>query len=63
MRCSGTFPPPRASTGVFVSSDSSTTGHSSTSFPGKEAVLLDKGDWMIRVEIEQPKATDALKGN
>jgi RNA polymerase sigma-70 factor (ECF subfamily) len=54
---------PTATSGVFVSSDSSTSGHSFSSVPGKEAVALEKGDWMIRAEIDQPKAADALNGH
>jgi hypothetical protein len=51
---------PTASNGVFVHIDSSTSGGSSTGLPGKEPQPLEQGDWMIRVELDQPKSADAL---
>jgi hypothetical protein len=53
---------PTASSGVFVSLDSSTSGHSQSGTPGKPGPALKEGDWMIRVELDQAKGADALKG-
>ena len=52
---------PTGSSGVFVSSDSSTSGQSFTSIPGKEPSGLANADWMIRVDLDRPKESDALK--
>jgi hypothetical protein len=51
---------PTATNGVFVHLDSSTSGKSFSALPGKETVPLDQGDWMIRLEFDQPKASDAM---
>jgi hypothetical protein len=51
---------PTASNGVYVHIDSSTQGNSKVGLPGKESKPLDQGNWMIRLELDQPKAADAL---
>ncbi len=51
---------PTASKGVFMHYDSSTHGHSRTATPGKRGRAFDKGDWMIRVDLAEPKDADAL---
>jgi hypothetical protein len=51
---------PTATNGVFVHIDTSTKGNSSTGLPGKEPAPLDQGDWMIRMELDQPRSSDAL---
>jgi RNA polymerase sigma-70 factor (ECF subfamily) len=53
---------PTATEGVFVSFDSSTSGHSLTGTPGKAGAEFKQGDWMIRVELDQLKSADALGG-
>lgn len=52
---------PTASNGVRVSFDGSTTGHSLVGIPGKPGDPFGDGDWMIRVELDQPKDADALR--
>lgn len=51
---------PTATNGVRVAYDSSTQGHSVTGTPGATGHPFNKGDWMIRVELDQPKEADAL---
>jgi len=46
---------------VFVDYDSSTQGSSCVATPGVAGDPLKQGDWMIRVELDRPKATDALR--
>jgi len=46
---------PTATNGVYVSYDSSTQGNSLVGIPGKPGEPFDKGDWMIRVEVDQAK--------
>ena len=57
---------PTATQGVFVYFDESTKGKAEGSSlvatPGKEGSPFAGGDWMIRVELDRPKATDALGG-
>ena len=57
---------PTASQGVFVSFDDSTKGKekdsSLTAKPGDEGAPFEQGDWMIRIELDRPKASDALGG-
>ena len=57
---------PTASQGVFVSFDDSTKGKeknsSQTARAGDEGTPFDQGDWMIRIELDRPKAADALGG-
>lgn len=52
---------PTATSGVYVSSDSSSKGHSFNTTPGQMGSPLKDGDWMIRVELDCPKGTDPLK--
>lgn len=52
---------PTAQNGVFVSYDTSTSGDSRTATPGAAGDVLKQGDWMIRVELDRPKAADALR--
>jgi hypothetical protein len=57
---------PTATQGVFVSVDDSTAGKEPRSSlvakPGDEGSPLPGGDWMIRLELDRPKASDALGG-
>jgi len=46
---------PTATNGVFVSMDNSTQGSSVVGTPGKPGNPLKDADWMIRVELDQPK--------
>jgi hypothetical protein len=52
---------PTASSGIYVGFDSSTTGNSLVATPGQSGGAFSKGDWMIRVHLDQPKDADALK--
>ena len=52
---------PTAQNGVFVDYDSSTQGSSCVATPGVAGDPLKQGDWMIQVELDRPKATDALR--
>lgn len=52
---------PTATGGVFVGYDAGTTGHSSVALPGKPGDPFKDGDWMVRVELDRPKAADALR--
>jgi hypothetical protein len=49
-----------ASKGVYLAYDSSTHGQSVATIPGKKGRPFDKGDWMIRVELSQPKDSNPL---
>lgn len=55
---------PAATQGVYVSFDASTKGTddpgSLVATPGRKGNALPGGDWMIRVELDRPKAADAL---
>ena len=51
---------PTRTRGVHVSYDTSTTGNSVTGTPGKPGRPFTKGDWMIRVEIDQPAEANPL---
>ncbi|HZN69257.1 MAG TPA: hypothetical protein VFB66_28540 [Tepidisphaeraceae bacterium] len=55
---------PTASQGVYVSLDDSTggKGESQAATPGQPGNPLPNGDWMIRAELDRPKAADALGG-
>lgn len=53
---------PTATEGVYVFFDTSTSGNSKTGTPGRAGGEFQQGDWMIRVELDQPKGADALKG-
>ena len=52
-----------ATNGVYLDLDASTKDNSVTGTPGKEPQAFPQGDWMIRVEIDQLKEADALRGN
>jgi RNA polymerase sigma-70 factor (ECF subfamily) len=47
---------PERTRGVYVAFDSSTKGNSVSGIPGGKAKPLTEGDWMIRVELDKPKA-------
>ena len=51
---------PTATNGVYLGIDQSTSGHSQMTLPGRPNDIRDNGDWMIRVEVDQPKSVDAL---
>lgn len=51
---------PTGTKGVFVSHDGEATGNSRGGLPGKLGGQFDRGDWMIRVMVDQPKSADAL---
>jgi hypothetical protein len=42
------------SDGIYVAMDNSTKGDSVGSRPGEPPEVFDKGDWMIRVELDRP---------
>jgi len=42
------------SDGIYVAMDNSTKGDSVGSRPGEPPEAFDKGDWMIRVELDRP---------
>lgn len=46
---------PTATKGVFVHRDKESSGNSLTGLPGDKATPFTQGDWMIRVEVDQPK--------
>ena len=52
---------PTATKGVFVSRDVEASGKSLTGLPGRGGGAFTQGDWLIRVELYQPKTADALK--
>lgn len=55
---------PTATQGVYVSFDDSTKGtedaRSLVARPGRSGGPLTAGDWMMRIELDRPKAADAL---
>jgi RNA polymerase sigma-70 factor (ECF subfamily) len=51
---------PAATKGVFVHYDAKGAGNSLTGLPGAKPRAFPRGDWMIRVEVDQPKDADAL---
>lgn len=51
---------PTGTKGVYVAWDSSTKGNSQVAVPGKAGSPFNDGDWMIRVELDQPKEADPL---
>jgi hypothetical protein len=51
---------PAATKGVFVSHDGKRDGESLTGLPGKEPANFARGDWLIRVHVDQSKDVDAL---
>jgi RNA polymerase sigma-70 factor (ECF subfamily) len=52
---------PAASKGVYVFHDAEASGGSLTGMPGRDATEFDKGDWLIRVGVDQLKSADALR--
>jgi hypothetical protein len=52
---------PTRTKGVFVAYDADSKGHSRVATPGQAGSEFSDGDWMIRVEVDQPKATDPLR--
>lgn len=54
---------PTHTRGVKVGYDTSTTGNSLTGIPGKPGRPFPNGDWMIRVELDQPRDADSLTGD
>jgi RNA polymerase sigma-70 factor (ECF subfamily) len=56
---------PTATQGVYVSFDASTKGGeeagSRVATPGKAGQPFAAGDWMVRVELDRPQSSDALK--
>lgn len=52
---------PTASSGVYLSFDSSTSGHSQTALPGRAGAAMKDGDWMIRPHLDQLKEANALE--
>ncbi|NLX21767.1 MAG: hypothetical protein GXY55_08875 [Phycisphaerae bacterium] len=48
---------PTATQGVYVGFDNSTQGESLVGVPGEPGRDFVEGDWMIRVELDQPKDT------
>jgi len=52
---------PTATKGVFVGFDTSTRGNSQVATPGKKGDAFEQGDWMIRIELDQPKDADPLR--
>jgi hypothetical protein len=46
---------PSATNGVYVAIDASGKGHSRVARPGRLGSPLDKGEWMIRAELDSPK--------
>jgi RNA polymerase sigma-70 factor (ECF subfamily) len=53
---------PAATKGVFVHYDGKSTGNSITGLPGAKPREFPRGDWMIRVHVDQSKDADALSG-
>jgi hypothetical protein len=51
---------PAATKGVFVHYDAKSDGRSLTGLPGAAPRSFPRGDWLIRVHIDQPKEADAL---
>ncbi len=53
---------PAATKGVYVHYDAKGSGNSLTGLPGAKPRVFARGDWMIRVEVDQSKDADALSG-
>jgi RNA polymerase sigma-70 factor (ECF subfamily) len=51
---------PAATKGVFVHYDAKGAANSLTGLPGAKSRAFPRGDWMIRIEVDQPKDADAL---
>jgi len=52
---------PTQTKGVYVGYDGSVNGNSYVGLAGKPGAGFDKGDWMIRVKLDQLKTADALR--
>jgi len=52
---------PTQTKGVYLGHDGSVGDHSYIGLPGKEGRAFKKGNWMIRVELDQLKTADALR--
>ncbi|MHC4744293.1 MAG: hypothetical protein ACYS8Z_20450 [Planctomycetota bacterium] len=52
---------PTGTKGVYVGYDESGSGNSISGLPGRAGRAFDKGDWMIRVTLDQLKTADALR--
>lgn len=48
---------PTGSKGVFVGHDSAGSGNSLVGLPGEKGRPFEKGDWMIRVQVDQAKSS------
>lgn len=53
---------PTATMGVYTGWDANSKGHSLVGTPGRPGEPFEEGDWMIRIELDQTKESDALKG-
>ena len=51
---------PTATKGVFVYHDAAGGGRSLTGLPGGDSRPFTQGDWLIRADVDQLKAADAL---
>ena len=51
---------PTGTKGVFVGIDGKEGPNSMTALPGREGKAVDKGNWMIRVRLDQLKSADSL---
>ncbi len=51
---------PTGTKGVFVGIDGKDADSSMTALPGKEGKALDKGNWMIRLRLDQLKSANSL---
>lgn len=52
---------PTGTKGVYVGYDESGSGNSFTGLAGKKGRAFNKGDWLIRVRLDQVKTADALR--
>ncbi len=52
---------PTGTKGVFMGYDQEGSGNSLVGLPGKSGKSFSKGDWLIRVEVDQLETADALK--
>lgn len=52
---------PTATKGVYVGHDESASPNSFTGLAGGEARTFERGDWMVRVKLDQLKTADALR--
>ena len=52
---------PTGTKGVFVSRDAEAAGTSLTGLPGRPGRAFTQGDWLLRVKVDRPLTTNALK--